>query len=92
MCEIVEREIIPYCSQWEEARTPPPDIWKKMAEWGILGGLLGIYAWDKKDYNVQFIGVPWRTEYSGSNIPGGIKPKEYDYFHAFILCCYFLFI
>jgi len=30
-------------------------------------------------------GLPWSTEYAGSNIIGGVKPEEFDVFHELIL-------
>ncbi len=30
-------------------------------------------------------GLPWSTEYAGTNIIGGVKPEEFDVFHELIL-------
>jgi hypothetical protein len=30
-------------------------------------------------------GAPWIEKYYGSLLPGGINPKEFDWFHVMIL-------
>jgi alkylation response protein AidB-like acyl-CoA dehydrogenase len=31
------------------------------------------------------IGAPWRPEYAGTKLAGGVKPEEFDAFHEMIL-------
>jgi alkylation response protein AidB-like acyl-CoA dehydrogenase len=65
----VEREIIPYCFEWEEQKHLPPQIHLKCAEAGWLPGVIGF----------------WPTEYVGREIMGGVKPEEWNAFHELIL-------
>ena len=68
--EFVERELVPFSHQWDEQRSIPRSVHKKMAEAGILAGV---------------VGGKWPTEFAGSKIAGGVKPEEYDSFHELIL-------
>lgn len=70
MREFVEREIAPFCHQWDEAKTFPKDLFAKCYKAGFLGSAAG---------------VPWNTEFCGDNIVAGVKPEEYDAFHSFII-------
>jgi predicted heme/steroid binding protein len=67
--EFVDKELMPYVSEWEEAREVPVEIRKKCGQAGMLCGFVS----------------EWRKEYAPVGIPGGVKPEEYDMFHEFIL-------
>ncbi|KAJ3417555.1 hypothetical protein HDV05_000012 [Chytridiales sp. JEL 0842] len=67
----VEKEIMPYCFEWDEAKAVPKSLFLKAAEAGILGGI---------------VGNPWPIEFTSRGPPCGIKPEEYDQFHEFIIC------
>lgn len=67
--EFVDREITPYCHEWDEAKAIPRELWPKMFAAGLLPACCG---------------APWKTEYAGRNIAGGVKPEEFDNFHELI--------
>jgi len=67
----VETHIMPYCHEWDEAHALPKGFLKKVADAGILAGV---------------VGPPWPTKYAPyTRIAGGIKPEEFDAFHELIL-------
>jgi alkylation response protein AidB-like acyl-CoA dehydrogenase len=68
--EFVEREIMPFCHEWDEKKSLPQELWSKCYQAGWLPAVCG---------------PPWPTNYVGSNILGGIKPEEFDSFHELIL-------
>jgi len=68
--EFVEKNITPFCHQWDEQKSIPKELWKKCFEAGWMPGV---------------VGPPWPVEYVGSNIAGGIKPEEFDTFHELIM-------
>lgn len=49
----------------------PKSLFKKAADAGILGGIVGDH---------------WPTKYASRGPPVGIKPEEYDAFHEFVIC------
>lgn len=65
-----DKEITPFCHEWDEKGQLPNEIWEKINQAHFFGG---------------FVGVPWPTEYVGSSIAGGVKPEEWDIFHCLIL-------
>lgn len=68
--EFVERELMPFVDQWEEqGEIPIKEISMKAAKAGLLASA---------------VGAPWRTQYAGSFVAGGIKPEEFDAFHELI--------
>jgi alkylation response protein AidB-like acyl-CoA dehydrogenase len=68
--EFVEKEIMPYVDQWEEAKQIPMSIYKKCAQLGLLAAVCGASN---------------LNEYKG-NIIGGLKKGEVDGFHEMIVC------
>jgi len=69
--EFVEKEVIPYCHDWDEAKSLPKELYLKCAQAGILPGV---------------VGAPWPTHFVPEvKLPGGIKPEEFDQFHELIL-------
>jgi alkylation response protein AidB-like acyl-CoA dehydrogenase len=70
MREFVDREITPYCHEWDEKKALPREMYRKAYEAGWLPAVAG---------------CPWPTEYVGTNIAGGVKPEEFDVFHELIL-------
>lgn len=68
--EFVDREIEPYVDEWDDARKVPREIHKKCGDAGFLP---------------LCVGLPWNTEYGGTNVIGGVKPEELDTFHELIL-------
>jgi len=65
----VEKEIMPYCHEWDEKKSIPRELWKKCYQAGWLPGV---------------VGSPW-SEFGGTTLAGGIKPEEFDCFHELIL-------
>lgn len=70
MRDFVEREIMPFTHEWDEEKRVPRELLNRCYEAGFLPGV---------------VGPPWRVEYSGTKIAGGIKPEEFDSFHELIL-------
>lgn len=68
--EFVQKEIMPNCFAWDEAKKVPRELYSKCAQGGWLAGV---------------VGPPWPTQYVGPNIAGGVKPEEFDSFHELIL-------
>eukprot|EP01096_Ripella_sp_DP13-Kostka_P010118 TRINITY_DN393_c0_g1_i1.p1 TRINITY_DN393_c0_g1~~TRINITY_DN393_c0_g1_i1.p1 ORF type:complete len:597 (+),score=292.92 TRINITY_DN393_c0_g1_i1:148-1791(+) len=68
--DFVDREITPFCHEWDEAKAVPRELWAKSAAAGLLPCC---------------IGPPWPTEFVGTKIAGGVTPEEFDAFHEFIL-------
>ena len=67
----VEKEIRPFCFEWDEAKKLPRDLFLKAANAGILQCV---------------VGHPFPAKYSERPPPVGIKPEEFDSFHEFIVC------
>lgn len=71
MREFVEREVMPYTHEWDEAKAIPRELYAKVAKAGILPAVCG---------------VPWPGQYVPDIAPpGGVKPEEFDTFHELIL-------
>lgn len=69
--EFCDKEVMPYCHEWDEAKQLPKGLYVKLAEHNLLGAL---------------IGAPFPKEYAPNNpILGVVSVDEYDYFHWFIL-------
>jgi alkylation response protein AidB-like acyl-CoA dehydrogenase len=68
--EFVEKEITPFCHEWDEKKAIPKELWIKLANSGIMGAI---------------VGPPWPTEFVGDQIAGGVKPEEFDSFHELIM-------
>eukprot|EP01094_Clydonella_sp_ATCC50884_P000040 TRINITY_DN1002_c0_g2_i3.p2 TRINITY_DN1002_c0_g2~~TRINITY_DN1002_c0_g2_i3.p2 ORF type:complete len:342 (-),score=138.71 TRINITY_DN1002_c0_g2_i3:96-1070(-) len=68
--KFVEKEIMPFVHEWDEQKKFPFELFQKCADAGFLGCV---------------VGAPWRSEYCGSNILGGVLPSEYDVFHTMII-------
>ncbi|KAI9591481.1 acyl-CoA dehydrogenase/oxidase [Syncephalis fuscata] len=69
MREFVEREVIPYCDEWDEAKQVPRALFIKCAEVGITAGICG-------ELPVEFMEI--------DNILG-VPLDEFDIFHEFII-------
>jgi predicted heme/steroid binding protein len=70
MRAFVDKEIAPYCHEWDEAKKIPKELYQKLYQAGILPGV---------------VGKPWPVKYAGDKIAGGVAPAEWDYFHELIL-------
>lgn len=70
MRAFVEKEIIPYCHEWDEQKELPRSLFLKAAEAGVLQCCVGAFP----------------TKYAQRPPPVGIKPEEFDGFHEFIIC------
>ncbi|KAJ3297994.1 hypothetical protein HK104_011289 [Borealophlyctis nickersoniae] len=68
--QFVDKEITPYCFEWDEQKQIPKSLFLKAAEAGILQGICG----------------GWHTKYTERPPIGGVKPEEFDAFHEFIIC------
>jgi hypothetical protein len=65
----VEKEITPFCFEWEESRSFPKEIHSKMYQIGLYPGLSGT----------------WPSEYCDVNPPCGIRPQDWNYFHESVI-------
>jgi alkylation response protein AidB-like acyl-CoA dehydrogenase len=69
--EFVDKEIAPNCHEWDEARQIPKELFKKVADSGLLPAI---------------VGIPWPKELIGDSVANGfMKSSEYDAFHELIL-------
>jgi len=69
MREWILKEVEPYVTEWDEARSVPDKIFQQMGERGYLAGLLG---------------VKYPVEYTDRRV-ASVPPEEWDHFHEFIL-------
>ena len=69
--DFVEKEISPFCHEWDEAKMIPKSLFLKAAAAGFLPGICG---------------SPWPSQFAERPPPAGIKPEEFDAFHEFIIC------
>jgi len=67
--EFVEEEIMPYVTEWDEAKIVPHEIYKKMGERGYLAGLLGVHY----------------PAHLTKNRVKSVTPDKWDSFHELIL-------
>eukprot|EP01116_Phalansterium_solitarium_P001628 TRINITY_DN1143_c0_g2_i1.p1 TRINITY_DN1143_c0_g2~~TRINITY_DN1143_c0_g2_i1.p1 ORF type:complete len:536 (+),score=189.85 TRINITY_DN1143_c0_g2_i1:72-1679(+) len=70
MREFVQREIEPFCFEWDEAKQLPSELRRKCFAAGWLAG---------------FCGAPWPEEYAGGRVIGDVPAAEFDMFHELIL-------
>lgn len=72
MREFVDKELMPFCHEWDESGEPvPKSVFRRCGEVGILAAVCG---------------PPWQTQFiSHIAPPGGVKPEEFDAFHEFIV-------
>ena len=61
MREFVEREMMPHCHEWDEAKQLPRELYTKAFQAGWLPGVCG---------------RPWHVDLVGGAIAGGVKPEE----------------
>jgi predicted heme/steroid binding protein len=72
--EVYDREVAPFAEEWDEAgERCPPEVYKKLGETGIIASLVA-----GEDRGAQFL-KKWGVE-----LPGGVNPYEFDYFHALV--------
>lgn len=65
----VDKEITPYCHEWDEAKQLPRAMFKKAAEAGILAAVIRHIPADLLPYP----------------LPGGVKLEELDPFHGIVV-------
>ncbi len=70
MRAFVEKEISPYCSEWEEAKRVPRDLYIKAGKAGILA---------------CFGCMPACKDYLEVPLPTGLPVDQYNYFHEFVI-------
>ncbi|KAH8923526.1 acyl-CoA dehydrogenase NM domain-like protein [Atractiella rhizophila] len=70
MRKFVDKEIMPYVHEWDEAKEIPLEVYKKVGDAGILASVTG----------------HWPVGYDGGlSPPGGVKIDEWDGFHNLIV-------
>ncbi|KAI8144039.1 acyl-CoA dehydrogenase/oxidase [Fennellomyces sp. T-0311] len=67
--EFVDKEIMPFCHEWDEAKSLPREVFIKAAKAGILGAIVHKAP----------------EEYYPYPLPAGISPKDFDAFHRVIV-------
>jgi predicted heme/steroid binding protein len=65
--EFTDQYIAPFCHEWEETMKFPKELHHNAFKAGLYPGSAGC----------------WPTKYAGTNIAGGMKPEQWDYFHEF---------
>jgi hypothetical protein len=68
--DFVEKEIMPYCHEWDEAKQVPLALYIKCAQQGILAAI---------------VGQGHIAEYIGPTV-AGLPADKFDAFHEFIVC------
>ncbi|OZJ04561.1 hypothetical protein BZG36_02702 [Bifiguratus adelaidae] len=68
--EFVDKEIMPYCHEWDEAKKVPPEVFVKAAKAGVFAATMGCH-------------IP--EEYMTYGLPAGLKFDQFDAFHEFIV-------
>ncbi|KNE70046.1 hypothetical protein AMAG_15035 [Allomyces macrogynus ATCC 38327] len=69
MRAFVDKELMPYCHEWDEAKQIPREVYLKAGRAGILQAVCGKLA----------------PEYNNVPMPGDVDPAEWDVFHEFIV-------
>lgn len=69
MRDFVDKEIMPFAFEWDEAKELPRELFRKVADAGWLGAC---------------VGAPWQEKWAGSKVIGDIDPKAFDPFHELI--------
>ncbi|KAI9179087.1 hypothetical protein H9P43_005749 [Blastocladiella emersonii ATCC 22665] len=69
MRAFVEKEMMPFCHEWDEKKQVDPELYIKAGKAGIL----------------QAVGGPLCPEFFPAPLPGNVDPKEWDVFHEFIV-------
>jgi alkylation response protein AidB-like acyl-CoA dehydrogenase len=67
--DFVEKEVMPYCHEWDEAKAIPKELFIKTAKAGLQGAVVG-----HVDPNL----LPY-------GLPAGIGQKDWDNFHSLIV-------
>jgi len=65
----VEDKLMPYVTEWDEAKSVPDEIFKDLGERGYLAGLLGMH---------------FPTEYTDKRVKS-VPPEKWDHFHELIV-------
>lgn len=68
----VEKDIIPYCFEWDEKKKIPAELYKKAGSLGVLASITGC--------------AQLCPEYIPEKLPGGVSADEFDNFHEFVVC------
>lgn len=67
--EWVEEKLMPYVTEWDEAKKVPDEIFLEMGERGYLAGMLG---------------VQYPTQYTDRRVKS-VPPEKWDHFHEMII-------
>lgn len=67
--EFTDKEMTPFCHEWEETREFPKGFHQKAYQAGLYPGMSG-------QWPVKYVDVP---------PAGGVKPEKWDYFYEYIL-------
>lgn len=67
--DFVEKEITPFCHEWDEAKSIPKEVFQKAAKIGILAAAC---------HHAPPELIPY-------GYPAGIKPEEWDAFHNVVV-------
>ncbi|KAI9256662.1 acyl-CoA dehydrogenase/oxidase [Phascolomyces articulosus] len=70
--EFADKELMPYCHEWSEAKAIPREVVKKVGQLGFLNAVSGAGT------------NPSIAHLMPYPLPAGIKPEEFDIFHEFI--------
>ncbi|KAI8983971.1 acyl-CoA dehydrogenase/oxidase [Mycotypha africana] len=69
--QFVNKEIMPYCFEWDEAKQIPKHVFEKVAQMGLLTAVVGVQEGLEK--------------YMAYPLPANIAAEEWDAFHSFIV-------
>ncbi|KAK8253064.1 acyl-CoA dehydrogenase/oxidase [Phyllosticta capitalensis] len=68
--EWIESDIMPYVTEWDEAKRIPEEIYKAMGQKGYLAGLLGMH--------------PYPTHLTDKRV-ASVAPEDWDLFHEMVI-------
>ena len=68
----VDKELMPYCHEWDEAKQIPKSLYEKAGRFGLLSCIAGTHIPN------EYLPV--------SKLPGNIEAGDFDAFHEFIVC------
>ncbi len=65
----MDKEIAPFCHEWDETKSIPPTLYKRFGELGLIA---------------NSVGSPWPKKYAPYPPPAGISADEWDPLHELV--------
>lgn len=82
--EFMEKNVIPYCAEWDEKKHIPRELLKQFGEYVLFGIEKLILC--RAGYLPAAVGGKWPQQYVGNmSPPGNVPAEQWDAFHELIL-------